>query len=110
MRVRLRKRPRVFTAGGVKISDCGSVFLKPDELVTFVTPSGRRYDIAAKRWGFYATPSVNARLKKEGFRTALVRNGNGRYFVMLVEKNRIDLFKSYLKRQGSAVREWLDEL
>jgi hypothetical protein len=51
-----------------------------------VTKSGAEYDVAAKDWGFYATPSLNGRLQQFGLRGVLIRNrGTGRYFVLLVE-------------------------
>jgi hypothetical protein len=106
------KPPRKFAvgrSGQVEISDCGRVHLLPDEMVTFVTPSGKEYDVAAKDWGFYATPSVNGRLKDQGFKTALVRNSQGRYYVMLVEAEGTDKFLKYLRDEQQELCEWLDE-
>ena len=42
----------------------GTVYLAPNEQLTFVTENKNRYDVARKYWGFYATPSINSRLKK----------------------------------------------
>jgi len=112
MRTEFKTPPRVFTAdknGKIKISDCGKIWLGDDEQVTFVTNSGREYDFAAKNWGFYATPSVNDRLKKEGFKTALVKNKQGRYYVMAVEEARLNEFNTYIKQEDCAVEKWLDE-
>jgi len=113
MRIKLNKPPRVFVidkAKKFKMADCASIELKPDEQVTFLTPSGREYDVAAKSWGFYATPSINSRLKKQGFKTALVKNSQGRFFIMLVENEKIELFKRYLiNNQNSKIICWLDE-
>lgn len=103
--------PRRFPVGRsqTEMSDCGEIHLADDELVTFVTASGKRYDVTAKDWGFYATPSVNGRLRDEGFRTALVRNSAGRHYVMLVEADRLNDFHAYLARDDQHVVEWLDE-
>ena len=102
--------PRVFQpAPGIAISDCGDVHLAADEQVTMVTASGRRMDVAAKDFGFYATPSVNGRLKGEGFKTALVRNTVGQVYVMVVEQERMDRFDAYCAAEGQTVVEWLDE-
>jgi hypothetical protein len=95
--------------GVVEISDCGRLRLEPDEQVTFVSASGKEHDFTAKSWGFYATPSVNARLAEQGFKTALVRNHQGRFYVMVVEREKLSDFLEYLKREQNEVEEWLDE-
>jgi phage terminase large subunit-like protein len=113
MKIRAKNPPRVFNVGKnseIKISDCGEVELNPDEQVTFLTSSGKHYDVVAKSWGFYATSSVNARLKKEGFKAALVKNTQGRYYVMIVEKEKIGNFEAYLRMEQNKVEKWLDEL
>lgn len=104
--------PRTFRVGTerqIEMSDCGQIHLEADEQVTFVTPAGRQHDFAAKSWGFYATPSVNGRLVAQGFKTALVRNSGGRWYVMVVDTDHMEDFEAYLKREGNAVEEWLDE-
>lgn len=112
MRFEPRQPPRKFRVGlarQIELSDCGRVHLAPDEQVTFVTPAGREHDFAAKSWGFYATPSVNGRLRDQGLRTALVRNAHGRLYVMVVEPERIEEFHAYLREERQHVVEWLDE-
>ncbi|MEW5919759.1 MAG: hypothetical protein AB1796_02165 [Bacillota bacterium] len=69
----------------------------------------KEHDFAAKAWGFYATPSVNGRLKDQGFKTALVRNNAGRVYVMVVELERMADFERYLQAEKNTVIEWLDE-
>jgi hypothetical protein len=104
--------PRIFEVGiGKKIilKDCGKISLEPDEMVTFVTKEGHGYDLTRKSWGFYATPSMNGRLKREGFKSALVRNAKGLYFLLLVESDKIDPFLEYLKIEQTKLIEWLDE-
>lgn len=109
MKIWEKDPPRSFRAGDTEIRDCGRIGLEPDEQVTFVTPAGKEHDFAAKSWGFYATPSVNGRLKDQGFKTALVRNEAGRYYVMVVDPERMAEFDKYLDRDGQEVVEWLDE-
>ncbi len=104
--------PRKFKAGTepqVEISDCGHMELGSDEQITFVTPSGKQYDVARKSWGFYATPSVNGRLAQQGFKTALVKNAQGRIYVMLVEQDQKGAFEAYLQKEKAVLEEWLDE-
>jgi hypothetical protein len=92
----------------IRMSDCGRVHLDPDEQVTFVTDSGAEYDVARKSWGFYATPSLNGRLPAFGLRAVLVRNGQGRYYVWLVERGREAEFRRYLTSEDHRVIRWLD--
>ena len=112
MEVKLNDPPRRFNVGiqnQIEISDCGKVKLEADEQITFITSSGKEHDVAAKTWGFYATASVNGRLVDQGFKTAFVRNSVGRYYVMLVDRNRISEFEEYLREEKQVVEEWLDE-
>jgi len=112
MEVKCYETPRVFSVGresSIVIKDCGRIILKPDEQVTFLTESGAEYDVVRKEWGYYATPSANGRLKAQGFKTAVVRNPQNRYYILLVEENKLQQFYAYLKAEASEVVEWLDE-
>lgn len=110
MRSELKEYPRIFGVKGHEIKDFGKIFLDAGEMVSFRTKSGKEYDFIAKEWGFYATPSVNSRLKKEGFKTALVMNENNQLYVMAVEENKISEFKKYLKEsQDNRIICWLDQ-
>ena len=104
--------PRTYQVGWgepVTISDCGTVHLEPDEQLTFVTPDGGEYDLTRKSWGFYATPSLNARLSGFGLRAVLVRNRIDRYFVLLLENGHEEAFHQYLDGEGLDVVLWLDD-
>ncbi len=102
--------PRTFNVKGVTITHSADIHLSADEMVTFKTASGAEYDVAAKEWGFYATPSTNGRLKNHGFRSALCRNElTGMRYVLLVEAAKIDAFDAYCRDQNMAVEVWLDE-
>lgn len=104
--------PRRFTVGNAvrfDMSDCGRVQLAPDEQLTFVTAGGAEYDVAAKDWGFYATPSLNGRLEQFGLRGVLVRNRDTRrYFVLLVERGREESFDAYCRQETLDLIAWLD--
>ncbi len=104
--------PRRFTVGNsvkFEMLDCGDVLLAPDEQVTFKTESGAEYDVAAKDWGFYATPSLNGRLEQFGLRGVLIRNcDTGRYFVLLVERGSKSQFDIYCSQENLTVIAWLD--
>ena len=104
--------PRRFMVHGTGISgelaDCGRIELQSGEQGTFVTSNGAEYDVARKPWGFYATPSMNARLTKHGLKAALVINAFGRLFLMLVETGREDAFLEYLRDDRQRLLSWLD--
>ena len=112
MKFKKNKVPRPIVVGIKKkliIKDMGTVYLAPNEQLTFITESKKKYDFARKNWGFYVTPSINSRLKKEGFKTALVRNSLNRIFVMIVEKKRMSIFKKYLNTENCDLLAWLDK-
>lgn len=110
MKIKLKKEPRVFEVKGVKIKDYGKIYLNKDEMVSFVTESGRECDFAAKEWGYYLGPSLNGRLRREGFKVALVLNKEGQLYVNAVEIDKIKSFEKYLKtNQNNKIICWLDE-
>jgi hypothetical protein len=103
--------PRTFEVGfDVKriIKDCGVVKLSPDEQVTFVTESGNEYDLTRKNFGYYATPSLNGRLKRFNLRAVLVKNRHDQFFIILVEKGKEPLFDKYIKEEKMDVVVWMD--
>lgn len=111
MKTDLKNQPRMFDAAGIEMHDYGKIFLDDDEMVTFVTKSGRELDFSAKNWGFYLGTSLNGRLKREGFKTALVMNvEHDKIFVMSVEEDKIDIFKQYLSSHlDQKILCWLDD-
>jgi hypothetical protein len=104
--------PRKFKVSGaglkLELSDCGSLELSSDEQITFVTDSGGQYDVTRKSWGFYATPSINGRLKSFGLRGALVVSKFGKIFLMLVEAGKESDFFSYVNADLQNFICWLD--
>jgi hypothetical protein len=112
MKVLAQDPPRTFRVGpqgAIELRDCGRVQLEPDEQVTFTTPTGAEYDVVAKSWGFYATPSVNGRLVTFGFSSALVKSADGKRFVLLVDRSRRGEFDAYLAANNLTVVVWLDD-
>lgn len=97
-------------SGRFAMADVGRIELAADEQVTFVAASRSQYDVARKSWGYYATPSLNARLPTRGLRPALVRNAGGRYFVCLVEAAAEREFTDYLHESDMRVLGWLDDV
>ncbi len=110
LKLDLLDKVRVFSVKGHEIKDLGKILLDNNELVTFKTPSGKNFDFVAKEWGFYATPSINKRLKKEGFKSALVVNEENNIYLMVVEKDKLEIFHNYLKQnQDNKLICWLDD-
>ena len=112
MKIKELTFPRKFNVGAnqqISIEHCADVYLKDNEQVTFVNENGSEYDVAKKNWGYYATPSINSRLVNQGFKTALVKNSYGQFYVMIVFKEKLEAFEDYLNSEDNHVVEWLDE-
>jgi hypothetical protein len=111
MRVERRDPPREFRVGtgdDVVIRHAADVQLDDDEQVTFTGPSGSELDLVRKKWGYYATPSMNARLREHGLRAALVVNERRRLYLLLVEEGAEREFEAYLKAERQRLICWLD--
>jgi len=67
------------------------IFLNENEMVTFIGTNKMIYDLAKKNWEYYATPSINRRLKVNNFKTALVYNFKKKLYILLVEKKLTNL-------------------
>jgi hypothetical protein len=112
MKFELKETPRTYKVGlenQITIKDMGTISLESDEQVTFITPGEGEYDLCRKSWGYYATPSVNDRLKRFGFKTAVVRNSKGQVYIMIVEISKMTAFQDYLAEECNEVIQWLDE-
>jgi hypothetical protein len=109
MQTKFLDQPRVFNVKGVQLYDYGKIQLKPQEMVSFQTPSGRECDFTATAWGFYLGPSLNSRLKQEGFKTVLVVNEYDQLYVNAVEVDKMSEFLAYTRVNNSRIICWLDE-
>jgi len=112
MNVVSKKPAREFRVGiskSIVLKDCASIALGPDEQVTFTTADGGEYDVVRKSWGFYATPSLNVRLKKYGLNAALIASEDNKYFIFLVESGRESQFQTYLQNEKLTLVTWLNE-
>ncbi len=90
----------------LKIRHVGNITLKNNEQLTFLF-NNSEYDFVKKNWGFYATPSINGRLKKEGFISALVKNKKKRIYLMVVHKSKKSEFNKYCKIHDQKILKWL---
>ena len=112
MKIKKKNPPRKFSVGlnyEITISDHGSILLKDNDQISFITEDDKEYDVVRKEWGFYATPSINGRLSNQGFKTALVKNKYSKYYIMVIDKKKMNNFKKYCKSEDQNIVEWLDE-
>lgn len=98
MKLKINKKSRKFKVGIKKtiLKDLGKVYLNNNEQLTFINKKSE-FDFVKKNWGYYATPSINKRLKNFNFRTFLTQNFLKNIFIMTVHKEKIKEFKKYLK-------------
>lgn len=111
MKIFPKVEPRQFTVKGVTLSHVADIDLSPNELVTFKCANDQtEFDVTAKDWGFYATPSLNGRLRDHNFRSVLTKNTEtGRRYVLLVKEGKETEFNAYLAQQNMVVLGMLDE-
>ena len=102
MKIIRRNRNFVVGLSNIKLKDCGSIYLKKNNQVTFRYKKSE-YDVCKKEWGYYATPSINGRLKKFGFKTFLTMNKFKMIYINLVHKNKEKQFKKYIKLEKSKI-------
>lgn len=105
--------PREFKVGvkqDIVLKDMGEICLEPNEQVTFKTDDGKEYDFVKKEWGFYASPSLNSRLKRFNLRSVLIKNREtNNYFFLVVEKGKEEAFYDYLEEENLILVTWMDE-
>lgn len=109
MKLKLTKIPRKFKTDDLVLKDYGKILLKEKEMVSFQTPSGKENDVTAYSWGFYLANSLNGRLKNNGFKAALIIGEKKRIYITIVDVDKMDEFKQYLKKYNYVVLTWLDE-
>lgn len=111
MRIIKKKPPRKFKPSkNIIIKDCAKIYLNSNEQVTFLTKKKQEYDVCKKEWGFYATPSVNGRLKSYNFKTAIIQNiKTKKIYIFILEKGKEKKFYRYLKEENCKVIKWLSK-
>lgn len=105
-------KARSFAVGVEKIElkHVANIALEPDEMVTFISQGDREYDVVAKDWGYYATPSVGGRLRRFEMRAALMRNIDTlQAFVVLVFDDQTDAWHKYMKAERQEFIMWLGD-
>lgn len=90
----------------------GKIKLKKDEQITFLEKlfgKTKEYDVVKKSWGYYATPSINKRLKKFHYECALIKNNQNKFFICLVSREMKKQFKLYLKKDEQELVCWIND-
>tara|TARA_Y100000746_G_C15298883_1_gene364839 strand:+ start:289 stop:627 length:339 start_codon:yes stop_codon:yes gene_type:complete len=105
MKIIEKKPSRVFKVGakGTKIHHVADIELGSDEQVTFLGENDSEYDFVKKSWGYYASPSINKRLKAFNIRSFLVKNETGHIYLMCVDRQRIKEFENYCEKECQQV-------
>ena len=99
-RVEPPRRFRVGREAHIELRHVADVELESDEVVTFRSPTGSEADVTRKSWGYYWTGSLNQRLPAHGLEPVLVRGGDGKTFLMLVEAGCEREFLDYCAENG----------
>ena len=111
MNFKVIKPVRKFEVGDtvptIELSHVMDLMLEADEQVTLVAEGGKEVDICKKDWGYYATPSLNSRLQRFGYRCCLVDSA-GKKFVHIVDQNKMPSYQNYLDQQKMTIVAWLD--
>ena len=111
--MKIKKINRNFLVGEkskkIKLKHVANVKLNNNEQLTFLFKESQ-YDFVKKNWGFYASPSINGRLKKEGFISALVKNKKKMIYLMVIHKSKITEFTNYCKKHDQKVFKWLHKV
>ena len=113
--MKLKKRKRKFNPSKrskIILKDCGSIILEDNEQITFTNNLGKNnYDVTKKNWGYYATPSINSRLKNNNFNTHIIINQKtNKFFIFLVENKKKKEFSRYLKSENLTKIPWPKKL
>tara|TARA_Y100001958_G_C20853722_1_gene295047 strand:+ start:163 stop:492 length:330 start_codon:yes stop_codon:yes gene_type:complete len=108
MKVYKRKKARKFLVSkknNIFLKDVGKIHLQEDENLTITCKEKKDFEICRKSWGYYATPSLNFRLKRKGLKAVLVKQ-NLKYFILLVDMKKKEKFKNYIKIENYKIIRW----
>lgn len=110
--MKIKKINRKFSVGlnkNIKIKHIANIYTKSNDQITFLSNKYQEYDVTRKSWGYYATPSINKRLMHFNYKTGLIKNSNGMFYITVVDKKKLRLFKNYLIKENIKLISWLEE-
>ena len=80
-----------------------NIRLENNELITFKFKKNQEYDFVKKNWGYYVSPSINHRLRKNKFKIALIENRKKKFFICALSIDKLREFKKYLKEDNQKI-------
>lgn len=104
MKYKFLKKPRKFQVGIKKnkiyIKDFGKIFLKNNEMVSFIFDKKDEYDFTKKNFGFSISQSINNRVKNNNFEIFLVQSKiTSNFFLFAISKFKKKNFRQYLFKE-----------
>ena len=110
MKIKIKKKPRAYIVGfdnKIQINDFGKIALNANEQITFIN-GNKEYDFGMKSWGYYSTPSINTRLKKNSYETFLIKNMSNQIYLVVVDKFKKKDFQEYIHNENLTILLRLD--
>lgn len=104
------KKFRTNSKLNIQLTLLKKIGLKTNQQITFterLNKENKEYDVVKKSWGYYATPSINKRLKKFKYDTVIIKNKKNKFFLCLVSQQKKKEFKLYLKDDDQKIVCWL---
>lgn len=114
IKVDLKTSPRTFKLGNFTMIDHGKIHFMSEqkdtnEFFSLTNAKNMECDIAATSWGYYLGPSLNSRLKNQGFRSAIMVNKMSQLYIVAIDEGEMEKFNSYIKQNDLKVITWLDD-
>ena len=78
--MKIKKLKKKILVDRFTLKKTADIHLLDDEFVTFEIRN--RYDFSKKNWGYYISPSLNKRLKKNYYEIVIIKNKLNRFFLM----------------------------
>ena len=100
--MKIKKLKKKILVDKFTLKKTADIHLLDDEFVTFKDKK-KEYDFSKKNWGYYISPSLNYRLKKNSYDIIIIKNEFNRFFLCSVEKNKKRLFLNYLKKTNQNI-------
>lgn len=100
--MKIKKLKKKIKIGKLILKKTADIQLLNNEFITF-KDKNKEYDFSKKNWGYYISPSLNNRLKKNSYVVVIIKNKLNRFFLCGVKKTEKKSFTSYLKETEQKV-------
>ena len=95
--MKIKKLKKKILVDRFTLKKTADIHLLDDEFVTF-RDKKQEYDFSKKNWGYYISPSLNKRLKKNYYEIVIIKNKLNRFFLCSVKKDKRKIFNNHLKK------------